>query len=181
MLTEIVIAGSGGQGIQFAGQTLARAAVRQGLNATYMPFYGAERRGGTSYCSVVIADEAIYAPIFNHPDVLLCFDQRGRRQYGGLVKPGGVILANSDLAPEAAEREVARVVALPATTLAERICRDGALNLVMLGAYLSLTGIVNPEHVLAIVKERSKKKPELLASNLEALALGETSMKEGVA
>jgi 2-oxoglutarate ferredoxin oxidoreductase subunit gamma len=179
MLTEIVMAGSGGQGIQFAGQILAQAAVRQGLNATYNPSYGAERRGGTSYCSVVIADELIYAPVFPRPDVLLCFDQRGRHQYGPAVKSGGLILANQDLASVAAAGEAAGcVVALPASTLAERICRDGALNLVMLGAYVTLAGLVAAEQVRTLVTEKSRRRPELLASNLEALALGETWMKE---
>ena len=85
MLTEIVIAGSGGQGIQFAGQVLARAAMQQGLYVTYVPAYGAERRGGASFCSVVLSDEFVFAPVFQRPDVLLALDQRGRNQYAASV------------------------------------------------------------------------------------------------
>jgi 2-oxoglutarate ferredoxin oxidoreductase subunit gamma len=178
MVTEIVIAGSGGQGIQFLGQVLGIAAMRQGLQATYVPNYGAERRGGPSFCSVVVADEFIYAPVFTRPDVLLALDQRGRNEYGAGVKPGGLILANSDLAPSPAEGETARAVAIPASALAERICREGALNLVMLSAWVGLTGRLDPALVEAVTRERSARKPELLATNLEALSLGAAWAKE---
>lgn len=172
MLIEIVIAGSGGQGIQFAGQVLALTAVRQGLQATYVPAYGAERRGGPSFCSVVVSDGPIYAPVFSHPDVLLALDQRGRNQYATTLKPGGLIIANADLAPLPAPGETGRVVALPASELADRICREGALNLVMLGAWAEMHGELDRAQLEAVTRERSAKKPELLASNLEALSLG---------
>jgi 2-oxoglutarate ferredoxin oxidoreductase subunit gamma len=179
MLTEIVLAGSGGQGIQFAGQVLAQAAVHQGLTATYLPSYGAERRGGTSFCFVAIADEPIYAPQFTHPDVLLAFDQRGREQYAATLEPGGLIIANGDLAGEAAAGETGvRVVTLPAATLAEQIHSDAAVNLIMISAYAALSGQVSPDHLRATVEDKSRRKPELLATNLAALGRGAAWIKE---
>jgi 2-oxoglutarate ferredoxin oxidoreductase subunit gamma len=172
MLQQIVIAGSGGQGIQFAGQLLARSGVSQGLRATYVPAYGAERRGGTSFCSVVLSDQEIYASVFSQADVLLTLDQRGRNQYGAQVGANGLILANGDLAPAPAAGETARVVLLPAQALAETVCHGGAVNLVMLGAYSALTGIVKPEVLQAELKALSAKKPILLETNLQALAEG---------
>ncbi len=173
MLTNILISGSGGQGIQFMGQVLALAAVRQGLQTTYVPAYGAERRGGTSFCSVVIADEPIYAPVFGRPDVLLAFDQRGRDQYGSQVKDEGLILTNADLAATPAAGETARVLSLPASTLADRSSQDGGtLNLVMLGAFVAASRILDQEQVLAALAERSTKKPERLAANREGFAAG---------
>ncbi len=174
---EIALSGSGGQGIQFAGQVLALAAIHQGLLATYVPSYGAERRGGPSFCSVVISPEPIYSPAFAHPDVLLSLDQRGFNQYAARVKPQGLILANSDLVTDTAAARAERVL-IPATRLAEEICGAGAMNLVMLGAFLARTRAVNPEPVRTAVEERSRKKPELLAGNLAALARGEAWMKE---
>lgn len=178
MLIEMVIAGSGGQGIQFAGQILGRAAVRQGLQATYVPAYGAERRGGTSFCSAVISDGPIYSPVASRLDVLLAFDQRGRNMYAGQVKPDGLILANQDLALRPAANESCRVLLIPATTLAESIGSEGALNLVMLGAWVVLGKIVDLENVLAEVKEKSVKKPELLQQNLQALEQGAAWARE---
>lgn len=173
MLSEIIIAGSGGQGIQFAGQVLARAAVRKGWQATYVPAYGAERRGGPSFCLVVISDQPVYSPVFSQPGVLLCLDQRGRNQYGASVRADGLILADRELASEAAAGEQARVELIAASSLAELVCPGGASNLVLLAAYACLSGMVDLETLKNVVAERSGKKPELLASNLEALQAGE--------
>ena len=162
MKVNLIMAGSGGQGIQFAGQVLALAAVRQGLQATYNPSYGAERRGGTSFCSVVIADGPIYDPVFERPTVVLALDQRGRRQYAGQLGEEGLLLVNADLAPQAADRERADVVGVPASTLAERVCENGALNLVMLGTYLALSNAVDVETVADVCREKSRKKPHLI-------------------
>lgn len=172
MLQQIVIAGSGGQGIQFAGQLLARAGVRQGLQATYVPAYGAERRGGPSFCSVVLADREIYAPVFKLADVLLALDQRGRNQYGPTLKATGFILANRDLAAAVAPGEAGTVIELPASSLAAQICPQGAANLVTLGAYAAITGVVRTENLQAELEIISAKKPQLLETNLQALAEG---------
>ncbi len=57
MQTEILLAGFGGQGTLFAGQLMAYAAMAQGLNATWIPSYGPEMRGGTAHCTVIISDD----------------------------------------------------------------------------------------------------------------------------
>jgi len=180
MLEQIVLAGSGGQGIQFAGQLLARAAVRQGLEATYVPSYGAERRGGPSFCFVVVADKPIHAPVFKHSDVLLAFDQRARMQYASLVKPSGLIILNSDLASHATDEELARVVSLPASTLADRFRKDSAFNMVMLGAYLTLRRTVTMEMVRTVLQTETAKKQEWLEFNLKTLEQGAEAVKEAI-
>ena len=60
--TEIVIAGFGGQGVLFAGQLLAYAAMDSGREVTWIPSYGPEMRGGTANCTVIIANEEIGSP-----------------------------------------------------------------------------------------------------------------------
>jgi 2-oxoglutarate ferredoxin oxidoreductase subunit gamma len=172
MFEQIVLAGSGGQGIQFAGQLLVRAAVQQNLEATYVPSYGAERRGGTSFCFVVVADRPIHSPVFKHSDVLLAFDQRARLQYGPLVKGTGLMLFNSDLAAAAVPEEQARLLAIPATSLAQEIHRDGGINLIMLGAYLALERTVQLETVKTVLQTETAKHPEWLEYNLKALQKG---------
>jgi 2-oxoglutarate ferredoxin oxidoreductase subunit gamma len=173
MLEQIIIAGSGGQGIQFCGQLLARAAVQQGLEATYVPSYGAERRGGPSFCSVVLADRPIYASLFKHPGVFLALDQRARNQYADSLLESGIILVNTDLAPQAAPGERARVLGLPASRLAEKVSfEQPPLNLIMLGAYLSLNRGARTDAVEAELKTRFAKKPDVLERNLRALTLG---------
>ena len=63
MQKEILIAGFGGQGVLFAGQVLAYAAMDTGHEVTWIPSYGPEMRGGTANCTVVIADEEIGSPL----------------------------------------------------------------------------------------------------------------------
>ncbi len=65
---HIIIAGFGGQGVLFLGTTLAEAAIIEGKNTTWMPSYGAEMRGGSANCFVVISDGEIPSPLFDEAD-----------------------------------------------------------------------------------------------------------------
>lgn len=178
MLDRIIIAGSGGQGIQFAGQLLALAAVEQGLEATYVPSYGAERRGGKSFCTVVVSDHTINAPVFKEADVLLAFDQRARDEYGKTVKSDGLILTDQNLAPTGNDQEVAEVLLLPAHKTAFELGQGISVqNLVMLGAYLGLERGVTITAVKKVLEKKSAKKPHLLATNSRALDLGTDLIK----
>ena len=83
MQEEIIIAGFGGQGVLFAGQLLAYAAMTEGLHVTWIPSYGPEMRGGRARCTVVIADEEIGSPLVRQPSaavVLTIFACAGRGQ-----------------------------------------------------------------------------------------------------
>ncbi len=182
MLDRIIIAGSGGQGIQFAGQMVALAAVAQGLEATYVPSYGAERRGGKSFCTVVVGDHFINAPVFREADVLLALDQRARNEYAHMVKPTGIILADKALAGQAGEGEKAPVRLIDAHEAAQPLRQDkktSVQNLVMLGAYLALERGVTMAAVKQVLEQKSRKKPHLLASNLKALDLGVAMISAG--
>ena len=70
MQTEIMIAGFGGQGVLFAGQLLAYAAMEDGKEVTWIPSYGPEMRGGTANCTVIISDEEIGSPMVRNPAVV---------------------------------------------------------------------------------------------------------------
>lgn len=181
MLDRIIMAGSGGQGIQFAGQLLALAAVEQGLKATYVPSYGAERRGGPSFCTVVVGDHEIYAPVFKEADILLAFDQRARNQYAHTVKESGLILADNTLCPKPAECELGKVILLDGHQTALAIRKErSAYNLVMLGAYIGLDRGIQLDNVLEVLNVKSSKKPELLETNSLALKKGVELIKAGV-
>jgi len=97
MQTEIVIAGFGGQGVLFAGQVLAYAAMDDGKHVTWIPSYGPEMRGGTANCTVVVADEEIGSPIVRHPKALIAMNQPSLEKYEPLVAKNGTLLINSSL------------------------------------------------------------------------------------
>ena len=58
MERNLMVAGFGGQGVMTLGKFLADATCNStDKNVTFFPSYGAEQRGGTANCYVVIADE----------------------------------------------------------------------------------------------------------------------------
>ena len=72
---EILLAGSGGQGVILTGKLLAQAAVAEGFNATYIPSYGAEVRGGTAHCHVKMGHRPIGSPIVEDATVLVAMNE----------------------------------------------------------------------------------------------------------
>ncbi len=97
MQTEVIFAGFGGQGVLFAGQVLAFAAMDAGYDVTWMPSYGPEMRGGTANCTVVIADEEIGSPTVKHPKAAVVMNLPSLDKFEPLVAPGGVLIVNSSL------------------------------------------------------------------------------------
>ena len=71
---KIFIAGFGGQGVLLIGQMLAYAAMYEGKEATWMPSYGPEMRGGTANCTVCISDKPIASPLVTTCDVLVAMN-----------------------------------------------------------------------------------------------------------
>jgi len=67
MYKDVIIAGFGGQGIIFAGKLLSYAGLKEGKEVIFYPSYGAEMRGGTANCTVIISDSMIPSPIVSFP------------------------------------------------------------------------------------------------------------------
>src|SRR5690554_8069310 len=114
MQTEILIAGFGGQGILFAGQVMAYAAMDQGWEVTWIPSYGPEMRGGTANCTVIIADEEIGSPTVRRPQAVMAFNLPSLDKYEPLVADGGVLIANASLINRAFQRTDLKTVMIPA-------------------------------------------------------------------
>ena len=79
MQTDIIVSGFGGQGVLFAGQLLAYAAMDEGREVTWIPSYGPEMRGGTANCTVVISDDEIGSPLARNPQAVVSKTALGRR------------------------------------------------------------------------------------------------------
>ena len=77
MEANLIICGSGGQGVLLAGTVLCHAAIKENKNVTWLPSYGAEKRGGLSYCAVVISTEPILSPLISRPPVIIALDNIG--------------------------------------------------------------------------------------------------------
>ena len=97
MKSRIILAGFGGQGIIVGGKLLACAAMKEGKEVTHYPSYGAEMRGGTCNCAVIISDQPISSPIIGESDIVAVLNQPSKNKFEKNVVKNGIILMNSSL------------------------------------------------------------------------------------
>lgn len=170
---EFVFSGFGGQGVMFIGQLLAYAAMDEGLNATWIPSYGPEMRGGTAHCFVVLSDREIGSPMVENPRVAVVFNRPSFDKYAPLVASGGWLVVNASLTSERTVRDDIQTLYVPATEIAEAIGSKNMTNVVLIGALLAANPILPLsaiEHALEAHIPAHRRK--LLPLNYEALRQG---------
>jgi 2-oxoisovalerate ferredoxin oxidoreductase beta subunit len=169
----VKLAGAGGDGAQTAGLLLARAAINEGFDATHIPSYGPESRGGTSYADVRIAEREVRSPAVPAPHALVAFNAPSLARFGPAVVPGGVIVYDSSLVSEApAGLERARVFPVPCSRIAHDLGLTAVKNVVALGALQAATQLFPDETWLAAVRQALTAKPALIPVNEQAFAAG---------
>jgi 2-oxoisovalerate ferredoxin oxidoreductase beta subunit len=165
------LSGFGGQGVLFSGLALAEGALREGLQVSWIPSYGPEMRGGTAHCHVRISREAIASPLINRPSSLMAFNQPSIEKFAKEVLPGGLLLANSSMVTNIPERSDIRIVQVPAYEAANELGNLKAANMILLGAYIEITGAVTQDSILAAFAGHGMRS-NLLKSNREAIETG---------
>ena len=154
MTEEIIITGFGGQGVLLAGKLLCVAAMRQNRQVSHIPSYGAEMRGGTANCSVVISDEDIASPVIERPSIVIALNGPSLAKFEPRVRPGGLLIWNSSLVKNPPTRKDLVLVSLDATNISLGEGTERAANMAALGALLKLkTDIVSMEAVEAALDE----------------------------
>ena len=145
MERSVVFAGFGGQGLLFAGQVLARAAIKDGLEVFWIPSYGPEMRGGTASCTVIIGDEPIGSPVVDRLDAAVVMNLPSLRKFGPQVARGGC--SSQHLAPrrQTSGRADVAEMRLPCTELAAKGGDDRLVSVVALGALVAQLGWVTPK------------------------------------
>jgi len=175
---EVLIAGFGGQGVILAGKLLAQTAMKAGREVTYMPAYGAEVRGGTANCMVVISDRKIASPVVSAPSSLVICNKASLAKFAPRLKPGGLLIFNESLIhsrPTALES--VEVIGVPAEELAQRAGSPKSANMVMLGAYLQKRGLLNPDQAAqALPDVLAERYHKMIPVNTEALRRGAESV-----
>lgn len=175
MLFEFTTAGFGGQGILYLGDLLAEAALREGRNATFLPTYGAAMRGGTANCVVIISDDEIGAMTLDQPHAAVLMNQPSFDKFQGVLRPGGLIVANTSLVnPSTLQRTDLRVVWIPVTEISrEAVGTERSANIVALGAFLNAEPVVKVSTIEAIFKDGATgKRLAMLDKNRAALRAG---------
>ena len=183
METNLCVAGFGGQGIMALGKILADAACGStDKKVTFFPSYGAEQRGGTANCYVVISDEEIGAPLGDVMDDIIVMNGASLNKFLPRVRPGGQLFVNSSIVKEPVGRTDITVVRAPVTELALEMGNAKVLNMIMLGVYVGFTRIISSEIVRSAIKQTLGGKAHLLPLNMAAfnkgLSLGEAAREE---
>ena len=174
METNLCVAGFGGQGVMTLGKFLAQATCDStDKNVTFFPSYGAEQRGGTANCFVVISDGAVGAPLGDVMDDLIVMNGPSLAKFLKTLKPGGTLFINSSIVDEKdVDRSDVKVVKAPVTEMALEMGNAKVLNVIMLGVYVGYTEVVPPEVVWNTIEHKLGGKPKLLPLNKQAFEKG---------
>lgn len=173
METNLCVAGFGGQGVMTLGKFLAEAACDdRSKNVTFFPSYGAEQRGGTANCYVVISDEEIGAPVFTNMDDLIVMNEPSLDKFLPRLKKGGRLFVNSSIVKAEIGRDDITVVKAPVTDMALELGSGKVLNVLMLGVYVGYTAVLDEKLVWNLVEHKLGSKVELLEMNRSAFEQG---------
>jgi len=173
MTLKTAFSGFGGQGVLMMGYLLALAAMNQGKNVTYLPAYGAEVRGGTANCTVVVSDDEIASPVASSPDLVVAMNNPSVAKYENMVRPGGYLFVNSSLVHQRPTRTDIEVVDIPASEIAHELGSDRTANMIMMGAVAAKTRIVPLEAMKAAIAEiMAGKKQKIIELNQKGMDLG---------
>lgn len=173
METNLCVAGFGGQGVMTLGKFLAEATCNStDKNVTFFPSYGAEQRGGTANCFVVISDDEIGPPLGDEMDDLIVMNGPSLNKFIGTLKPNGTLYINSSIVDENIDRDDIKIVKAPVTELALELGNSKVLNIIMLGVYIGYTDLIDPEIIWETVEKKLSKKPKLFPLNKQAFEKG---------
>jgi len=173
MLTSMLIAGFGGQGVMLLGRLIGECAFAENLHVSFLPAYGPEQRGGTANCTVIISDEEIAAPVAEELDILVAMNQPSFDRFLNRVRPGGTVYTNKTLvnADKAGDRDV-KLVEIDAENLAYQLGSVKVANIIMLAAFLATAKILDVERAREVVLEKLGKRQDLLELNRRAFQCG---------
>ena len=176
------LAGSGGDGAQTAALLLARTAIDEGFDATHIPSYGPESRGGTSYADVHLAKTEVLNPAAPDPHVLVAFNAPSLTKFAHTVREGGFILYDSTVVTDPGPMPAGRkVYGVPFTAIATQLQRPMVKNIVALGALQAATSLFPAESFMATLHTVLKDKAALLPLNEAAFAAGQQAVSAPVA
>lgn len=173
MLQEIIIAGFGGQGVMSMGKLLAYAGMLEGKHVAWIPSYGPEMRGGTANCSVTISSEPISSPIINEPRTVIVLNKPSLDKFSPVVQDGGLLIINSSLISGGYRRQGVHTVEIAANDLALEMGNTRVANMILVGAFIGITGAVGIDSVSAsLQKVLPENRHQLIPLNRLALERG---------
>jgi len=153
-LTEIRIAGFGGQGVILSASVLGKAAsIYQNAFATMTQNFGPEARGGACSAQLVVSDAPVLYPYVTSPDILVVMSQEAYSRFVPELKDGGILIVEQDLVRVDELKGDIKVYSVPATRFAEELGKRMVLNSVMVGFFTAVTHLLEPDAVRKAVAD----------------------------
>ncbi len=147
-LTEIRLAGFGGQGVILSALVIGKAAsINQGGYATMTQSFGPEARGGACSAQVIIDKEPVLYPYVTQPDILVIMSQEAYTKVAPEIKDKGILIVEQDLVRVDQVKPGIRLFSVPATRLAEELGKRMVLNIVMVGFFAAINQAVQPDAI----------------------------------
>ncbi|MDH7478324.1 MAG: 2-oxoacid:acceptor oxidoreductase family protein [Candidatus Bathyarchaeota archaeon] len=167
---EIIIGGSGGQGVVLAGQILGKCVAYEGKKVLQTQSYGAEARGSLARSEVIISDEKIGFPAVRKCDILIAMNQESLNAHLSQLKDDGILIVDSTNVQNIPKTK-AKIYKIAITETCRKIFGETTYaNMIMLGALIKLTKIVNGKTMEKVIEETVPAKT--LSANLRAFEKG---------
>jgi 2-oxoglutarate ferredoxin oxidoreductase subunit gamma len=140
---------------------------------TWFPSYGAEIRGGTANCTIIISDELIGSPVVTNPDILVIMSDASLNKFLPWLKKDGLLIFDSSLIKQPAQTDNIKIVGVPATEISNKIGNTKSANMVLLGAVIAKTGMLKEKSVFEALKNSiSEGKKKIIEVNRKAIIEG---------
>ncbi len=151
---EVRLGGFGGQGVILQGLIIGRAyAIHEGKAATMTQSFGPEARGGACSSQVVLEDEKVLYPYTSEVDVLVVMSQEAFTSYYPKLKEDGILIIEEELVDPGEIKPTQKLYKIPATRMAEELGRRMVLNIVMLGFFTAVSGVIGVDAMRKAVEE----------------------------
>jgi len=174
-----LIAGFGGQGVLSMGKIMAYSGMMQNMEVSWMPSYGPEMRGGTANVIVILSSEKISSPIIRHFDTAIILNQQSMDKFEQAVKPGGVLIYDSNGITRHPERKDISVYRIDAAEEAARMNSPKTFNMIVLGGFLKIKPVLTMEKVIAgLKKSLPERYHKMIPENEKSLIRGAEIIKE---
>ncbi len=169
--TEIKIGGLGGQGVILAGIIIGKAAaLYDNKHSALTQAFGPEARGSACSAQVVVDDDPILYPYVQKPHLMVSMSQDAFVKFSPELREDGTILIEEELVKPTGLPKGVKVFAVPATRIAEELGKKMVLNIVMVGFFTAISGVVSEEAVRKAVTESVP--PNTIDLNLKAFERG---------
>lgn len=170
MQVEILIGGSGGQGIILTGSILGKAATLNGMYASQVSNHGSSQRGTPVRTEIIISDKPIKFAFVQKPDFFIVMSYLGFNRFSKKMVEKTKVFIDSDRVKDFHNYYQGEYISLPATTIAKEMDNPLGANIVMLGKFLSISNIIPLKVVEEAIIQNTPEK--FLQKNLGAIKKG---------